>query len=101
MKRLANDPSAISEIVGALMLVLIVVIAASAFAVFISQQQKIAQDNQLIKDQKTGESLLISSLRTNSTDKTDWAIVNITISSLHQGSSEIDRISINGYGSSD
>jgi flagellin-like protein len=98
MKKLANDSSAISEIVGALMLVLIVVIAASSFAIFISQQQKIQQDNQLIKDQKAGESLLISSLRTNATtDGEYWSSLNITVSSLDQGSSQIDRLSINGY----
>ena len=99
MKKLANDSSAISEIIGALMLVLIVVIAASAFALFISQQQKIQQDNQLIEDQKAGESLLISSLSLNRTHPTDtiWTSLNVTVSSLDQGSSQIDRISINGY----
>jgi len=97
MKKLSSDHSAISEIVGALMLVLIVVVAASSFAVFISQQQKIEQDNQLIKSQQQGESLLISSIATYSTDKIDWASLNITVSSMHQGTSEIDRISINDH----
>jgi flagellin-like protein len=98
MKKLVNDPSAVSEVVGALMLVLVVVVAASSFAVFISQQQKIQQDNQLIQDRQAGESILISSLRTNiSTDKTYWSSLNITISSLHEGTSEIDRISIDNH----
>jgi flagellin-like protein len=98
MKKLYNDSSAISEIVGALMLVLIVVIAASAFAVFISQQQKIQQDNQLIKDQKAGEIVLISSLTTQ-IDKTNGVIknINVTISNAHQGNSLIDQISFNNY----
>lgn len=98
MKKLAKDPSAVSEVVGALMLVLIVVVAASSFALFISQQQKIQQANQLIQTEKDGESLLISSLRTNLTTNQDyWTSLNITISSLHQGDSEIDRISINDH----
>ena len=80
------------------MLVLIVVIAASAFAVFISQQQKIAQDNQLIKDEKAGESILISSLNAipDSNDKY-WVSLNITVSSMNKGTSEIDRVSINNH----
>lgn len=98
MKKLANDPSAVSEVVGALMLVLVVVVAASSFALFISQQQKIQQDNLLIQSRQQGESLLISSLKTNiTTDKEYWTSLNLTISSLHQGDSEIDRISINDH----
>jgi hypothetical protein len=98
MRRLEGDSTAVSEVVGALMLVLVVVIAASSFAVFISQQQKIQQDNQLIKDRQSSESLLITSLETNiSADRTFWSSMNVTISSLHQGDSEIDRISVNNH----
>ena len=98
MKILSGDSNAVSEVVGALMLVLVVVIAASSFAVFISQQQKIQQDNQLIKDEQSGESLLISSLKTNiSEDGTFWTSLNASISSLHQGNSNIDQISINKH----
>lgn len=97
MKKLSNDGSAISEIIGALMLVLIVVIAASSFAVFISQQQKIEQDNQLIKTEQEGESLLISSIATSTNDSIVWASLNITISSMHQGDSDIDQISVNNH----
>jgi flagellin-like protein len=96
MKKLANDSSAVSEIVGALMLILIVVVAASSLAVFVAQQQKILQDNQLIKTEKEGESLMISSLKI---DTNDIGIINLTIpiSSLHQGSSQINHITINGH----
>jgi flagellin-like protein len=96
MKKLANDRSAISEIVGALMLILIVVIAASSLAVFVSQQQKILQDNQMIKTQKQGESLLVPSLSIASNNSRITAL-NLTISSMDQGGSEIDRISINNH----
>jgi hypothetical protein len=96
MKKLASDHTAISEIVGALMLILIVVIAASSLAVFVSQQQKILQDNQLIKTQKQGESLLVSSISIDS-NSTKITSLNLTISSQDQGGSEIDRISINNH----
>lgn len=96
MKKLANDRSGISEIVGALMLILIVVIAASSLAVFVSQQQKILQDNQMLKTQKQGESLLVPSLDIDS-NKTEITGLNLTISSMDQGGSEIDRISINNH----
>jgi flagellin-like protein len=96
MKKLANDQSAISEIVGALMLILIVVIAASSLAVFVNQQQKILQDNQLIKTQKQGESLLVTSINIGS-NNSKISSLNLTISSQDQGGSEIDRISINNH----
>jgi flagellin-like protein len=96
MKKLANDQSAISEIVGALMLILIVVIAASSLAVFVSQQQKILQDNQLIKTEKAGELLLIPTIKTESDEK-GVTNITLTISSLHQASSQIDQISINNH----
>ena len=96
MKRLANDQSAISEIVGALMLILIVVIAASSLAVFVSQQQKILQDNQMLKTEQQGELLLISSINIDS-DQNGITVLNLTISSMHQDSSQIDRISINDH----
>lgn len=96
MKKLANDSSAVSEIVGALMLILIVVVAASSLAVFVSQQQKILQDNQLLKSEKDGESLLIPSLNIESNST---AITNLTMSitSMHQGNSQINRITINNH----
>ena len=96
MKKLANDSSAVSEIVGALMLILIVVVAASSLAVFVSQQQKILQDNQLLKSEKDGESLLVPSLNIES-NKTAITNLTMSITSMHQGNSQINRITINNH----
>jgi flagellin-like protein len=94
MKKLVNDSSGVSEIVGALMLILIVVVAASSLAIFVSQQQKILQDNQLLKTEKEGEYLLVPSIKIES-NTTGITNLTIPITSLHQGSSQINRITIN------
>jgi flagellin-like protein len=91
-----GDRSAVSEIVGALMLVLIVVIAASSFAVFLSQKQNETQKQQLIDLEKSLERVEVTSFAgENSGD--DWLSFNFTISNLYSEDVTITRLAINDH----
>lgn len=87
-----------SEIVGALMLTLIVVIAASSFAIFISQRQEASQDQQLLEQRRALENITVLFVDPymNATSTTTWESLNFTISSLYIGESHIDSVWIGG-----
>ncbi|WP_019176214.1 type IV pilin N-terminal domain-containing protein [Methanomassiliicoccus luminyensis] len=100
MRLLKKDRSGVSEIVGAMMLVLIVVIAASSLAVFISQYQQSAQAQKLDDQKKSQENIQVTSIvPISGTDYDDkkWKSLNFTIASLHNERTEITRISINDH----
>jgi hypothetical protein len=99
MKRLRGDRGGVSEIVGALMITLIVVIAASSFAIFISQRQEATQDQQLLEQKRALENVTVLGVRPqlNTTSGNTWKSMNFTISSLHTGITSIESIWINGY----
>ena len=93
MKR---DQSGVSEVVGAIMLVLIVVVAASSFAIFISQYQESAQAQRLDDQKRAQEKIgVLSIVPEASPDGSEWVSLNFTIASLHKERSEITRIAIN------
>lgn len=98
MRLLKKDRSGVSEVVGAILLVLIVVIAASSFAIFISQYQESQQAQKLDDQKRTQEKIKVTSIMPkNGTDNDDnkWIALNFTIASLHNERSEITRIAIN------
>lgn len=95
MKR---DRSGVSEVVGAIMLVLIVVMAASSFAIFISQYQESAQAQRLDDQRRAQEDLkVISIVPVPDADGSKWESFNFTIASLHNERSEITRITLNDH----
>jgi hypothetical protein len=98
MHKLRKDKTAVSEVSGALMLTLIVVIAASSFAVYVAEKQKVEQDNQELQDQRKQESLSIVSI-TPLLNITTNVIDNVTFlfSSNHVIDSKITRIAINDF----
>jgi len=98
MRKLRVDRSGISEIVGALMLTLIVVVAASSFAVFLSQQQKAVQDQELYALEKSQESLNIIGFQQNfTTNNKEYFDLNFTITSNHARDSDVTKIAVNGH----
>ena len=99
MRLLKKDRSGVSEIVGAMMLVLIVVIAASSLAVFISQYQQSAQAQKLDDQKKSQEKIQVTSIVPigGTDDDKKWKSLNFTIASLHNEQSEITRLSINDH----
>jgi hypothetical protein len=96
MRLLKKDRSGVSEIVGAMMLVLIVVIAASSFAIFLSQYQASEQAQRLDDQKRTQEKIKITSIvPLDDDDDGMWDSFNFTITSLHNERSEISRMAIN------
>lgn len=81
------------------MLVLIVVIAASSFAIFMSEKQKETQDQQMRDLERSLEKVQILSINTvNDTQGRFWVSFNITLANLYTGETTINRISLNDLG---
>jgi flagellin-like protein len=88
---------ALSEIVGALMLVLIVVVAATAFSAFAATYQKQLQAEQAIQHDRTLESIdVIRVSPTLNSSSQDWASFNFTVVSLDVNPTVITSLSLNG-----
>jgi hypothetical protein len=68
MRKITNENKGISVIVGALMLVVITVGAAVAFAAFISEQQGKYQQNQKLQQQSELENIVVTNIEFNTTD---------------------------------
>jgi flagellin-like protein len=93
-----RDERGLSEIVGALLLVLVVVSASAAFALFVNDRQKAIQEQQLLETQRSLEDVGIVSLRTvqNGSFPT-WDVLNFTITSEHTATSWVTSFRINGH----
>ena len=86
-----------SEIVGALMLTVIVVVAAGSFAVFVSERQKQVQDQQMYQLDKQQELLVINSLRPTTASGNDQFLnLNFTVTSEHQHESHVTKVAVDG-----
>ena len=97
MKKIKSG-SGVSEVVGALILVLIVVVAATAFAVFVADRQDAYQRNQTIQDRSDNEKIGISSISLQENlAGTEWFEIGLIITSFHEGTSYIRMISINEH----
>jgi len=93
--RALRGPRGLSEIVGALMLVLIVVVAATAFSAFIASYQKQVQAQQQIAQQRSLEALtLLNAHPTLDAAHTHLDAVTFTVASLSVNPSTITGISI-------
>lgn len=98
MRRLLNDKRGVSEIVGALMLTLIVVVAAGSFAVFVSQKQQSAQDQQLYDQQRQQEALAITGLKpVRNLTTGNFDQLNFTVASNHNLDSKVLKLTINNH----
>jgi flagellin-like protein len=94
---LKKNREGVSEIVGALMLTLIVVVAAGSFAVFISDKQQMAQEQELLDLQRSLESISITKIAPVNGTGTEWSHFNVTLASLHSDNSSITMISLNDH----
>jgi flagellin-like protein len=97
MRSLRRNDRAISEIVGALMLVLIVVVAATSLAIFVAQYQKQLQSQEALTHARNLEDLSVlhvaATLSPNTTNA--WGTLNFTVASLYINPSTVDYITIN------
>jgi flagellin-like protein len=97
MRRERMDGSGVSEIVGALMLTLIVVVAAASFALFVSERQQEIQNQQMLELKRSQENLQVLSVSPtfNSTGGV-WLELNFTVASVHNEKSRLTRMEVNG-----
>jgi hypothetical protein len=90
MRTLHRDEGGVSEVVGALMLVLIVVASLSAFFVFISEKQQDLENQDRLETIKELESIGITSIEPSDTDSDgDWDQILVSIASIHLEKSTI------------
>ena len=96
MRPLRSSRRGLSEIVGALMLVLIVVSAATVFAVFAAGYQKQLEAQQTAQQNRNLESLgILRATPTPASNGVDWSTVNITVASLYINPATVTEITIN------
>ena len=95
MVELSSDTNAVSAIVGALMIVVITVAAASAFAVFTSQKQAEIQKADLLKTQQSLENIKVLSITPKGT--TDWLWLNFTIVNISPEQSTVINAFVNDH----
>ncbi|MCI4323066.1 MAG: hypothetical protein L3K03_03440 [Thermoplasmata archaeon] len=90
---------ALSEIVGTLFLVLIVVAAATAFAAFVASYQSQVQAQEAVTHARSLESLKVLDVTpvidSNNTTHNDWATLNFTVTSLDTNPTIITYLSLN------
>jgi flagellin-like protein len=98
MRRTLRGRRGLSEIVGALMLVLIVVAAATSLSLFVASYQKQLQKQQQVLQQRGLESLRLLKLAPDLNRTTNaWSLLNFTLASLYINPSTISSISINDH----
>ncbi|MCI4335856.1 MAG: hypothetical protein L3K17_01475 [Thermoplasmata archaeon] len=96
MRAFSRDRRGLSEIVGSLMLVLIVVAAATTLAVFVAGYQKQAQAEQAVVQERDLESIKILQVApTLSSGGSNYSLLNFSVASLDINPSTITEISIN------
>ncbi len=97
MRKLKSDNNGISIVIGALLLTLLTVTAATSFALFIDQQQDIIQEQQyqaLLKEQENIKILSIVPEDLRATTG-EWDKLTITLASLDTQGSNLQGIRIN------
>lgn len=90
-----KDESAVSVVIGALLLVLIVVVSASALGVMVSEAQKKEMERKSHLQAVESEKLKILSLELKDSGNEYWDNVTINIANLNTEESKISTISIN------
>lgn len=96
---LRSDRRGLSEIVGTLMLVLIVVAAATTFSYFVASFQKQVQQQQALQHERSLESIQVLRLAPtlNATTPRLWKLLNFTVASESIESSTVTTIYLDGY----
>jgi hypothetical protein len=95
MRRIVGDTFGVSVIVGAIMLTLIVVTAATTYAIFVSEQQKKIQDAETVKLQRELENLTILSLENPTYNSPILENISFHITNIHTESTVITSMNIN------
>lgn len=80
---------------GALMLTMIVVVAFSSFAIFISEKQEAVQQQELLDLERDLEKLEVLKVVPGGSDGIKWRYLNFTVANLHTGESRISGMMVN------
>jgi flagellin-like protein len=97
MRRARYADEAVSEIVGALILILVVTVAGTAIAGFVMQQQKQAQAEKSFEQARALEHVEVASIRpTLATSGDRWTALNFTLMNAHGDTSTITGLTLNG-----
>lgn len=91
---LFKDEHGVSTVVGALLLILIAVTAATGLAIMVSEMQKEEMERQSHITAVENEDLRVSAVDLKSKSPT-WGSVNLTISNLNIDDSQLVAISVN------
>lgn len=85
----------VSVVVGALMLIIITVTAASALALFVSEAQRSEMERRGHIAAMEGEELKVSYIDLTSDNSINWSLMNITILNLNVEDAYVTGISVN------
>lgn len=96
--RLRGDEAGVSEVVGALMLVLVVLSAATSFGLFIQDQQEKVQRQKATAGLRALESIEVLAVapELNATAGDRWLTLNFTVASLHGEATRLRDVRLNG-----
>lgn len=95
MQRLSDDEAGLSEIVGALMLVMVVVIAAGSFGAFFLEKQKRDQAQEKIEADRAAERIEIKGMKPVAAGL-DWETITFTFANAGVEKVRISVFAING-----
>ncbi|HVQ00596.1 MAG TPA: hypothetical protein VMT57_03685, partial [Candidatus Thermoplasmatota archaeon] len=95
MRNFMGDNRGISTVVGAIMLTLIVVTAATTYAIFLSDQQRKVQDAETQKLQRTLENLTVLSLENPTYNSPTLGSVSFVIANMNSQQAVITSMNIN------
>lgn len=103
---LSKDGTGVSEIVGALLLVVVVSSAVVGFGMFVSQQAKLTQEQKALEGERKLEVLEVTGLAPVADDfagacaleagAADWNSLTILVTSRHLKESELSALRVNG-----
>jgi len=98
MKKIPNNHLGVSPIIATIMLTLIVVVAASTFAIFIAQQQEEYQEAEKAKLQRELENIRIMGIENIEYNSSDYLHnVEFIITNLNDEDSIITNLHLNNY----
>jgi FlaG/FlaF family flagellin (archaellin) len=97
MRAIKNNFRGVSNVIGALMLTLIVVGAATSFALFVSQRQEMQQESELSKVQKELENIDILNIEPEYDSSEKLEKLNFSIVNVNKDSVRVTGIWINKY----
>jgi hypothetical protein len=92
-----HDNSGVSVIIGAMLLILITIVAAAGLALIVSQSEKQAADRQALQSAIDNEKLKIASISITSGSNGLITHIKVDIMNLNTEDSKLIAISVNGY----